>query len=170
VLFVDQSDVGLYPPIGSEWSTRGKQQKVRTKGKNRKVFLFGALDAKTGGLYAGFWPRKNSDAFIEFLSDLLAAIPEGRLYLVLDNYGVHKSKKTRQFLATAGQRISMTFLPTYSPWLNRIEETWRVVKGRAGRNQWRDSVHQLQDAYLDTMTAMGATTLRRVHTLPDGKE
>ena len=162
--------MGLYPPVGSAWSPIRQQPKIRTRGKNAKVYLFGALDAHTQRLSAGFWARKNSAAFVDFLRDLLSLIPQGRLYLVLDNYIVHKSNQTRHFLATEGQRISLVFLPTYSPWLNRIEITWRFLKGHAATNQWRDSLDQLQDAFFRTMTNMGAVTLRRAHASPISKE
>jgi len=168
-MFADQSDVGLYPPIGAQWGERGVQDKVRTSGKNRKVYLFGALDAHTDQLHAGFWPRKNSDAFIEFLRALLKDIPEDTIYLVLDNYGVHKSKKTCAFLASEeGRRIHHIFLPTYSPWLNPIEGTWRVIKGRAATNRWRDSLEHVLADYHATMTQLGANVWQ--HTSPIKKE
>jgi putative transposase len=157
-MFADQSDIGLHPPIGAQWGERGVQDRVRSRGKNRKVHLFGALDAHTETLYAGFWARKNSDAFIEFLRALLKSVPRRTIHLVLDNYGVHKSRKTCQFLASKeARRIRITFLPTYSPWLNPIERTWRLIKGRAATNRWRDSIEQLVSDFSATMTQLGAT-------------
>ena len=159
VLYADQSDVGLYPSVGAQWGRRGGQHKIRTHGRNQKVYLLGARDAHSGKLYTGFWPRKNSAAFVDFLRALLAAIPQGPIYLILDNYGVHKSKRTRQFLARYGQRIRLVFLPTYSPWLNRIEETWRIVKAHAATNTWRDTLDHLTADYQATLAAMDARIL-----------
>jgi hypothetical protein len=45
VLYADQSEVGLYPPVGAQWGPRGRQHKLRTHGRNQKVYLFGALEA-----------------------------------------------------------------------------------------------------------------------------
>ena len=160
VLYGDQSDVGLYPPVGAQWDPVGEQYKIRTHGRNAKVYLFGALDAHTGQLYAGFWQRKNSLALVDFLRALLAAIPERPIHLILDNYGVHKSKLTREFLEGEGERITVHFLPTYSPWLNRIETTWRVIKGRAGTNAWRDDLSQLTAEYQATLKAMNTCILQ----------
>ncbi len=157
MMFGDQSDVGLHPPIGAQHGERGRQDKVRSRGKNQKIYLFGALDAHSRKLYAGFWDRKNSIAFVEFLRALLAAIPRTTIYLVLDNYGVHKSRATRAFLASdEAHRLHIVFLPTYSPWLNPIERTWNTIKGRAATNKWRDSLHQLANDFTATMTQMGA--------------
>jgi putative transposase len=157
VLFVDQSDVGLYPKVGSGWGPSGEQDKVRTQGKNQKTYLFGALDAHSGELHVGFWPRKDSVAFVDFLRGLLAAIPDGEIHLVLDNYIVHKSRYTRAFLATEeARRVHLHFLPTYSPWLNPIEITWRIVKSRAGTNQWRDSLECVHADFHETLAHLGA--------------
>ena len=160
VLYADQSDVGLYPPVGAQWGVPGKQDKTRTKGRNAKVYLIGALDAHTGQLYAGFWQRKNSLAWVDFLRELLKARPKGWIHLIVDNYRVHKSKLTLKFLAEEGQRIRLHFLPTYSPWLNRIEGTWRVIKGRAGTNAWRDDLDQLTAEYQATLKAMNTCILQ----------
>lgn len=157
VFFGDQSDVGFYPKVGPDWGPRGQQMKVPTAGKNRKTYLFGALDAHSGDLLVGFWPRKDSLAFVDFLRQLLANVPDGEIHLVLDNYGVHKSKRTRKFLASEqAQRLHFHFLPTYSPWLNPIEITWRVLKRRAGTNKWRDSIEAVHDDFTATMRDMGA--------------
>ena len=93
VLYGDQSDVGLYPPVGPHWGPESQPYKIRTHGRNQKVYLFGALEAHTGQLYAGFWSRKNSVAFVDFLRELLTVIPDQPLHLILDNYGVHKSRR-----------------------------------------------------------------------------
>jgi len=160
VLYVDQTDVGLYPPVGAQWAPRGRQHKIRTHGRNRKLYLFGALEAHSGRLYAGFWPRKHSAAFVDFLRGLLAALPPGPIHLILDNYGVHKSRRTREFLAGEGHALTLHFLPTYAPWLNRIEMTWRLVKAQAGTNAWRDDLDQLTADYHATLTAMDAHLLQ----------
>jgi putative transposase len=160
VLYGDQSDVGLYPPVGPQWGPRGEQHRIRTHGRNAKVHLFGALDAHSGQLHAGFWSRKNSAAFVDFLRELLAAIPKRPIHLILDNYGVHKSRLTRRFLAGEGRRITVHFLPTYSPWLNPIEGTWRVIKSKAATNAWRDDIDQLTDDYRATLTQLDTNILQ----------
>lgn len=170
MLYVDQHDVGLYPAVSSQWGPKAKQHKVRTGGRNARSYLFGARDAHTDELLMGFWPRKDSQAFVEFLRAVLRAIPQGPIYVILDNYSVHKSKLTRQFLATEGWRFRFVFLPTYSPWLNRIEDTWRIAKGRAGTNAWRDTLVQAEAQYTDTLTHMGARLLHSAYAYSDSEE
>ena len=74
-------------------------------------------------------------------------------------YSWKRAKRTRRFLARYGQRIRLLFLPTYSPWLKRIEETWRIVKAKAATNAWRDSLDHLTADYQATLTAMEARIL-----------
>ena len=50
-----------------------------------------------------------------------------RRALMRFGYSWKRAKRTRRLLARYGQRIRSVFLPTYSPWLNCIEETWRIV-------------------------------------------
>lgn len=170
MLYADQHDVGLYPAVGGQWGQRGQQAKIRTRGRNQKVYLFGARDAHSHQLLAGFWPRKDSAAFVEFLRGLLEAIPRGPIYLIVDNYSVHKSKLTRAFLARQGQRLHLVFLPTYSPWLNRIEDTWRVLKAQAGTNAWRDDLAQAEADYTATLQQSGALLLHHCHAYTKSEE
>lgn len=76
---------------------------------------------------------------------------------------MHKSRRTRQFLPSAGQRLTLHFLPTYSLWLNRIEATWHVVKAKAGTNAWRDDLSRLTAAYQATLTGINTHILQLPH-------
>jgi len=159
VMFGDQSDVGLHPPIGAHWGECRRQDKVRSRGKNQRICLFGALDAHSHKLYAGFWDRKNSEALVAFLRALLAEIPDVTVYLVLDNSGVRKSRMTQAFLGSEeAQRLRVVFLPACSPLLNPIERTWNLLKGRIATNQWRDSLDRLITDFIATMKQLGTHT------------
>jgi transposase len=72
-------------------------------------------------------------AFLDWCCAGLAARGKTALLLVWDNAGWHLSKAVRGWLrqhnravkqARCGVRIVVCFLPTKSPWLNRIEPHW----------------------------------------------
>lgn len=78
---------------------KGHQKKVVIPGQNTKHYLAGALHAKTGKVsYIGS-SSKNSALFIAMLellkSQYRCAIT---ITLIVDNYTIHKSKKTRGLL------------------------------------------------------------------------
>lgn len=77
--------------------------------------------------------------FRQFLEHLVRRWPTDRLVLVMDNVAYHKTAAVRAWLADHAQRITVCWLPTYSPHLNRIERVWRFVKGKLACHRfWND--------------------------------
>ena len=135
VLFEDEVDINLNPKIGRDWMLRGKQRWVLTPGKNEKYYLAGALDVRTGRIIATGNPRKNVDLFIALLWRLVGAYPWAkRVHLVLDNYCIHKAKRTQRVLAELGGKVVLHFLPPYCPQANRIERVWLDLHANVTRN------------------------------------
>lgn len=64
---------------------------------------------------------------IEFLRHLLRHLP-GRLLIVWDGAGIHRSRVVRDFIGTLGQRIHLEYLPAYAPELNPAEYIWGHLK------------------------------------------
>lgn len=83
--------------------------------------LYAALDTRTGAIIGQTVPRHTSDAFVEFLGDLVATQPSRRdIHVIVDNLSAHKTKTVRAFL-DAHPRVHLHFTPTYSSWLNQVE-------------------------------------------------
>ena len=138
LLHEDEVDIHLNPKIGCDWMPRGYQREVVTPGKNKKGYLAGALDSKTGRLLVVEGDRKTSRLFIDLLELLLARYPDARaIHVVLDNYGIHKSKQVKAWLRDRGQRIHLHFLPPYSPNENPIERVWQDLHANVTRNHTR---------------------------------
>jgi transposase len=65
--------------------------------------------------------------------------PTDHLVLVLDNVSYHKTTPIRAWLAAHTAQITIFWLPTYSPHLNRIERVWRFLKGKLACHRfWHD--------------------------------
>ncbi len=134
----DEVDVHLNPKIGWDWMPRGLQREVVTPGKNQKAYLAGALDARTKRLIVVEGRRKHSGLFLALLERLLRTYPTARaIHVVLDNYGIHKSRRVRRWLADRGRRIRLHFLPPYSPNDNPIERVWQDLHSNVTRNHSR---------------------------------
>ncbi len=66
-------------------------------------------------------PRHTSDAFVEFLTDIVGIQPRRReIHVIVDNLSAHKTKKVEAFLATH-PRVHLHVTPTFSSWLNQVE-------------------------------------------------
>src|SRR5437867_2074990 len=113
----DELDIHLLPKVGAAWMPKGSQEEVMTPGKNEKYHLAGALNLATGKILHCLGPRKNNVLFRDLLTLLDRTYPERwvrRIYVVVDNYKIHKDKAVGWWLATH-PRFELVWLPTYCP-------------------------------------------------------
>jgi transposase len=144
VLYSDEVDIHLNPKLGRDWMLRGQQRRVVTPGKNKKFYLAGALDVRTGQLHTTGADRKNAALFCDLLRLLDAEYPRARrVHLVIDNYGIHSAKLTKKVLHELDGRVVLHFLPPYCPDRNRIERVWQDLHANVTRNHRCSSMHQL---------------------------
>jgi transposase len=144
----DEVDIDLNPRIGCDWTLPGRQRVVRTPGKNIKRYMAGALDAKTDRVTWVKGERKHSGLFIALLAKLLEVYADKRvIHLILDNYTIHSSKRTRAWLAEHGSKFRLHFLPPYCPDDNRIErKVWREVHANVTANHGYPTINALAAA------------------------
>lgn len=143
LFYADEVDVHLNPKIGPQWCRRGQQPMVVTPGNNRKGYIAGALEHQTGEMVYIEGPRKNSDLFIGLVEGLAEFYPDHTLHIVLDNYIIHKSKKTLAAIARFDGRVKLQFLPSYSPEHNPIEMIWKEMHACVTRNHDAKDIDEL---------------------------
>jgi transposase len=145
LFFADELDIHLLPKLGCEWMPRGTQTEVLTPGTNRKHYLAGALNFVTGKVLAVVGERKNRWLFLDLLRSLDRACPTTKftkLYVVVDNYGIHKAKAVVTWLATH-PRFEVVWLPSYCPRANPIERVFGDVHDKCTRNHKRACLTEL---------------------------
>jgi transposase len=146
VLYADEVDVHLNPKIGHDWMLPGLQRGVRTPGQNKKFYLAGALDVRTGRLHATGHGSKSSRLFVQLLFHLVSRYRRARrIHLILDNYVIHSSQVTARALASLGGRVVLHFLPPYCPDHNRIERVWLDFHANVTRNHRCRTLDELLD-------------------------
>jgi transposase len=150
MVFADELDIHLLPKVGAAWMPKGSQEEVMTPGKNAKHYLAGALNLVTGEIIYGLGPRKTNALFRDLLTQLdrtYSALRVTRIYVVVDNYCIHKAKAVEQWLASH-PRFAMLWLPTYCPQANPIERVFGDVHDQCTRNHKRkrlgDVVHDVE--------------------------
>jgi DDE superfamily endonuclease len=124
---------------------KGIQMAVMTPGTKAKHYLAGALELSTGTLRHCCGPRKTNALFRELLETLDDAYPTPqcqRVYVVVDNYKIHKAKAVDAWLAEH-PRFTLLFLPTYCPRANPIERAFGDVHDLCTRNHTRKRLRDL---------------------------
>jgi transposase len=134
VFYVDEADVDLNPRIGPAWVRCGTQQAIPTPGKNRKHYVAGALNARTGRLIWTEYERKSTLLSLGLLHQLRRGYRAAKpIVLIADNYIIHKSEQTQRWLAQ-NPKFHILFQPVYHPWVNKIERLWKSMHDNVTRN------------------------------------
>jgi transposase len=142
--YEDEVDIHLNPRIGRDWMLPGQQKIIVTPGKNKKRYVAGALALDGSRLLFVTAERKTSDLFIALLKRLQQVYPQAaHIHLVLDNYGIHSSKKVKDYIARQGELFVLHFLPPYSPDHNKIERLWRELHANVTRNHRCRGIQEL---------------------------
>jgi len=113
---------------GSSWSST--QAKIA-------VERVGICDYTNGRMLTHCYQQKKSNQFIDFIErvDSFYDLNTKRIFLVLYNAVIHKSKKTKETLSKQHHPImTLVFLPTKSPKLNLIEVRWMWLQRKAINN------------------------------------
>lgn len=134
----DELDIHLLAKVGYQWMLKGTQIEVPTPGKNQKQYLAGALDRRTGQMHYVIGTRKDNALFRQLLEVLEKSCKPKtrRIFLVLDNYKIHKAKAVERWLEQH-PRFHVLWLPTYCPQANPIERAFGDVHDKCTRNHTR---------------------------------
>ena len=148
ILYVDEVDIHLNPKIGTDWMPEGVQKTVLTPGQNKKRYLAGALNHRTGQVTYVESDRKDSYLFIDQLWTLVQLdYPNAKhIHLILDNYSIHSSNLTQVAIDALSSRLTLHFLPPYCPDHNRIERVWKDLHDNVTRNHPWTTIEKLLKA------------------------
>jgi transposase len=90
--------------------------------------LYAALDTLSGEVFGKTAARHTSQEFVTFLEELVLNQPTGReIHVILDNLSAHKTKTVDAFL-DSHQNVTLHFTPTYSSWLNQVENWFARIE------------------------------------------
>lgn len=151
-------ECGLYrqPTLAPVWWPAGAEPTAPLSHRaNTRHRLCGGLDAATGRVVWRGASRITVAQLRRFLRDLRAAYPGRHLFLVWDNWPVHKHPDV--LAEAAAQRVALLWLPTYAPWANPIEKLWRRLKQALLHH------HRLADRWDELKAAVAAFLDRFAH-------
>jgi transposase len=116
--------------------------------RNGTTTLFAAYEVATRKVVAKHEKRRRRKEFLAFMDDVVAAYPERRLEVVLDNLNTHK--KNEEWLASH-PLVTFHYTPTRASWLNQVECWFSILQGQSLTGASFKSVDELKahiDAYI----------------------
>jgi putative transposase len=151
--FQDETKIETNPKVGFCWMRKGKQRPLRTPGTNRKVWISGALNFKTGRLHWVSGQRRDGELFIKLLDKLRRTYRcHKELHLATDNDGSHVSRRVKKYVKDSGGRVNLHPLPSWSPQSNPVELVWWSLHEAVSRNHecaGLDDLLEFAEGYLE---------------------
>jgi transposase len=96
--------------------------------RNGTLSLFAALNTATGEVLGKTAARHTSEQFVGFLEQVVASQPGRReIHVICDNVSSHKTDLVDEFLRKHG-RVQIHYTPTYSSWLNQVENWFARIQ------------------------------------------
>ena len=142
--FQDETKLELNPKVGFCWMRKGKQKKLPTPGTNRKVWLSGALNWRTGRFHWVVGESKDSELFLKLLTELRRIYRCHRsLHLAVDNDSSHTSRRVERYVKASAERVRLYPLPAWSPQSNPVEMIWWGLHEAVSRNHNCEGLDEL---------------------------
>lgn len=96
--------------------------------RNGTLSLFAALNTATGEVLGKTAARHTSAQFVAFLGDVVSSQPEDtQIHVICDNVSSHKTAAVQTFLAEHAN-VAIHYTPTYSSWLNQVENWFARIQ------------------------------------------
>lgn len=154
--YEDETHLDTNPHLSRVWHRIGEQPTVPAAGTNRRLTVFGSVEARGRGRIELLTVQQDSAAFARYLAALEARhAATGRdIILVLDNGPCHVSKATRRALAARDEWLEVIPLARYSPQLNPKEHEWRVLK-RDHRGHLAPTLREFVDTAVAGLRTLG---------------
>ena len=166
--YEDATHVETNPYLTHVWHRRGVQPTLPAAGTNRRLTIFGSVEALGRGRVEVLTVAQDSAAFARYLAALDArhAATGREIFLALDNGPCHTSKVSVAALAERTAWLHVLWLAKYSPELNPKEREWRVLK-RDHRGHLAPSPRAFVDGILDGLRRLGGERLDIIDEVPD---
>ena len=165
--YQDETHLDTNPHLSRVWHRVGEQPTVPAAGTNRRLTVFGSVEALGRGRVEVLQARQDSAGFARYLAALDARhAATGRdIILVIDNGSCHTSKASRRALAARADWLEVIPLARYSPHLNPKEGEWRILK-RDHRGHLAPTLRVFVDEVLAGLHALGGEQCAVIDEVP----
>src|SRR5262249_48612593 len=126
VLFEDETDLLLFPPLRAGWFLRGKPATVPISGENAKRVVFGTIDVDTGRRVLISREEPCAVDFQILMREIRKGYGKRKVALLLDKASRHTAQRTRRLAAELD--IEFIWLPQRSTKINPMDRLWKWGK------------------------------------------
>ena len=96
--------------------------------RNGTLSLFAALNTATGEVLGKTAARHTSAQFVAFLTEVVSAQrTTEEIHVICDNVSSHKTRAVQTF-SLDHPNVTMHYTPTYSSWLNQVENWFARIQ------------------------------------------
>jgi transposase len=159
LLFEDETDLLLLPPLRAGWARRGRPAEVVLSGRNARRVVFGALHVHTGHRLLLPRQRQRGEDFRAFLQVIHDHYRGWQVWLLLDEDPSHTAAASVG-LAREYQ-IGLLWLPKRCPELNALGHLWGHAKDEMGANHQDPSIDHLVDGFIHYIQSLSTEQTRR---------
>jgi DDE superfamily endonuclease len=165
--YEDETHLDTNPHLSRLWHRIGEQPTVPAAGTNRRLTIFGSVEAQGRGRIELLTVQQDSAGFARYLAALDGrhAATGREVILVLDNGPCHVSSATRRALAERAEWLEVIALARYSPHLNPKEHEWRVFK-RDHRGHLAGCLREFVDVAAAGLARLGGETCAIIDEVP----
>jgi hypothetical protein len=165
--YEDETHLDTNPYLSRLWHRVGEQPTLPAAGTNRRLTVFGSVEALGRSRIEVLQVRQDSAGFARYLAALDAQhTASGRhIILVLDNGPCHRSHATRRALDERAAWLEVIALARYSPHLNPKEHEWRRLK-RDHQGHLASSLRAFVDTAAAGLAQLGAETCVIIDEVP----
>lgn len=122
--FQDETRYGQKTIVTKIWSKIGSDPTYTNQNGFLNTWIYGAVNPLNGNHYSLILPKLDSQNMQIFLDSFAKNIPNKKhVIMILDGSKAHKNS-----ILKINKKISLYFLPPYSPELNPIERLWQFIK------------------------------------------
>jgi len=145
VMFAD----AVHPTYGAQpvgcWAPRRQALAVAQTTGRQHINIQGAIDLESGETCMLNVDTVDAQSTVALLSSIEARFPKRRkIHVFLDNARCHHARLVREWLARAGCRIRLHYVPPYCPHLNPIERLWGLMHKHIRHNRCSDTFRAFQ--------------------------
>lgn len=142
ILWEDEMGLRSDDAVGRTYGLRGKTPVVPVSGRRFGCNMIAGISNRGKLFFMLFTETFKAPIFVRFLKRLVKQV-QRKVFLIADAHPVHRAGETKAWLQNNKARISLYFLPPYSPELNPSEYLNHDVKSntlRRGRPRDRQQL------------------------------